>query len=56
MTVTLKIEYFVAGDGNLHLNISCNEFNNEIYSAVEPYVYEWVSRHKGSVSAEHGLG
>ena len=23
---------------------------------IEPYVYEWTSKHRGSISAEHGLG
>lgn len=44
------------GDSNLHLNISCPEFTQEIYSKVEPFVYEYTSHLKGSVSAEHGIG
>ena len=23
---------------------------------LEPYVYEWIEKRKGSISAEHGLG
>ena len=23
---------------------------------IEPFVYDWTSAHKGSISAEHGLG
>lgn len=23
---------------------------------MDPFVYEWVSEHRGSISAEHGLG
>ena len=23
---------------------------------IEPFIYDWVARHRGSVSAEHGLG
>lgn len=23
---------------------------------IEPFVYEWTASHKGSISAEHGLG
>lgn len=32
------------------------EYDAELISQIEPYVYEWVSQHHGSVSAEHGLG
>lgn len=46
------------GDGNLHLNISIPDSGNvaDVKAAVEPWVYEWVSAKRGSVSAEHGLG
>ena len=23
---------------------------------IEPFLYDWVAQHRGSVSAEHGLG
>ncbi|KAH7405363.1 hypothetical protein KP509_15G067400 [Ceratopteris richardii] len=44
------------GDGNLHLNISAPRYDSKIFSLIEPFVYEWTASHKGSVSAEHGLG
>lgn len=44
------------GDQNIHLNISCPEFTQEIYGLLEPFVYEYTSSLKGSVSAEHGIG
>nr|VDD41032.1 unnamed protein product [Brassica oleracea] len=50
------------GDGNLHLNISASEYNDkaspntDLLGLIEPYVYEWTSKHRGSISAEHGLG
>lgn len=45
------------GDQNLHLNITVqNGHSNEIQYALEPWLYEWVSNERGSVSAEHGLG
>lgn len=44
------------GDGNLHLNITSREYDGELLNKIEPFVYDWVSRHRGSVSAEHGLG
>lgn len=44
------------GDSNLHLNISCEEFNEAIYKRVEPFVFEYCSKLRGSISAEHGIG
>lgn len=28
----------------------------QILAQIEPFVYEWTSKHRGSISAEHGLG
>ncbi|KMZ56743.1 UDP-N-acetylmuramate dehydrogenase, partial [Zostera marina] len=51
------IGYGHLGDGNLHLNILTDSYdNNDILSKIEPFVYEWTSEHHGSISAEHGLG
>ncbi len=44
------------GDSNLHLNIATRRFDEVVEKEIEPFVYEWVSRHHGSISAEHGLG
>ncbi|KAJ4443708.1 hypothetical protein ANN_05383 [Periplaneta americana] len=44
------------GDGNLHLNITSPEFDHSILDIIEPFVFEWTSKLKGSVSAEHGIG
>lgn len=40
----------------MHLTVVCEEFNKEIYSLVEPFVFEYTSKLNGSVSAEHGIG
>ena len=48
--------YGHVGDGNLHLNITSPEFNSEIMSAVDPFLFEFVRDCNGSISAEHGLG
>ncbi|KAF7828918.1 D-2-hydroxyglutarate dehydrogenase, mitochondrial [Senna tora] len=50
------VGYGHLGDGNLHLNISAPQYDDKILSQIEPYVYEWTSKHRGSISAEHGLG
>ncbi|WOK99398.1 putative D-2-hydroxyglutarate dehydrogenase, mitochondrial [Canna indica] len=50
------IGYGHLGDGNLHLNIMTSRYDDDVLAQIEPYVYEWTSKHKGSISAEHGLG
>lgn len=50
------IGYGHIGDGNLHLNVAVREYNKEVEKALEPFVYEFIQKHKGSISAEHGLG
>ncbi|RKP12922.1 hypothetical protein BJ684DRAFT_20563 [Piptocephalis cylindrospora] len=54
--VTDVIGYGHVGDGNLHLNISAPKYTDEVQSLIEPFVYEWIQGHRGSISAEHGLG
>jgi D-2-hydroxyglutarate dehydrogenase len=44
------------GDGNLHLNILSSKYSDNILAQIEPFVYEWTAGHRGSISAEHGLG
>ena len=45
------------GKGNVHLNVSVPGGDTpELTAAVEPFVYDWTAGHRGSVSAEHGLG
>lgn len=50
------IGYGHIGDGNLHLNVAVREYNKEVEKALEPFVYEFIEKHNGSISAEHGLG
>ena len=42
------------GDGNMHLNITSRQYDQEVMDKIEPFLYEWTSQHKGSISAEHG--
>lgn len=44
------------GDGNLHLNITSKEFDQELMSRIEPTIFEWTAKVNGSISAEHGIG
>ncbi|KIY50632.1 FAD-binding domain-containing protein [Fistulina hepatica ATCC 64428] len=48
--------YGHVGDGNLHLNVVAETYTDDIQNALEPYIYEMVASHRGSVSAEHGVG
>jgi len=44
------------GDSNLHLNIAVRRYDKEVEGLMEPWVYEWIRKRNGSISAEHGLG
>lgn len=48
--------FIISGDGNIHLNVTVHEFSQEVYNLIEPYIFQEVSKLKGSVSAEHGIG
>lgn len=50
------VGYGHVGDGNLHLNVTSPTKNPALLAAIEPFVYEWTARCRGSISAEHGLG
>jgi FAD/FMN-containing dehydrogenase len=50
------IGYGHMGDSNLHLNVPIRRYDKEVEKMLEPYVYEWVQKRAGSISAEHGLG
>ena len=36
--------------------MTTKEYSKVTDSLIEPFIFEWVSRHRGSVSAEHGIG
>ena len=50
------VGYGHMGDSNLHLNIPVKQYTKEVEEALEPWVYEWIQKRNGSISAEHGLG
>ncbi|KAI9852018.1 MAG: hypothetical protein M1838_002141 [Thelocarpon superellum] len=50
------VGYGHMGDSNLHLNIATRRYDKAVEATLEPFVYEWIQRHGGSISAEHGLG
>ncbi|KAK9238161.1 hypothetical protein V1525DRAFT_401722 [Lipomyces kononenkoae] len=50
------VGYGHLGDGNLHLNVAVKQYDKEVEHILEPWVYEWIEKRHGSVSAEHGLG
>jgi FAD/FMN-containing dehydrogenase len=50
------VGYGHMGDANLHLNVPTRRYDKAVEKELEPFVYEWVSKRNGSISAEHGLG
>ncbi|KAF1847890.1 uncharacterized protein K460DRAFT_277132 [Cucurbitaria berberidis CBS 394.84] len=50
------VGYGHMGDANLHLNVPTRRFDKAVEKELEPFVYEWVQKRSGSISAEHGLG
>lgn len=46
------------GDGNLHLVIQCQneEAKSKVATEIDPYLFNYISEKRGSVSAEHGVG
>jgi FAD/FMN-containing dehydrogenase len=50
------VGYGHMGDANLHLNIPVRRYDKQVEKQLEPFVYEWVQKKSGSISAEHGLG
>ncbi|KAF7890436.1 hypothetical protein EAF00_008751 [Botryotinia globosa] len=50
------VGYGHMGDSNLHLNVATRSYDKRVEKVLEPFVYEWISKRNGSISAEHGLG
>jgi FAD/FMN-containing dehydrogenase len=50
------VGYGHMGDSNLHLNVATRSYDKKVEKELEPFVYEWISKRNGSISAEHGLG
>ena len=44
------------GDCNLHLNMLSLPDNQSVDDLVVPFVYDFIQRENGSISAEHGIG
>lgn len=50
------VGYGHMGDSNLHLNVAVKQYDKRVEELLEPFVYEWIRKRRGSISAEHGLG
>lgn len=50
------VGYGHVGDGNLHLNITTTKYEDRVAHLLEPWLWEWTKRERGSISAEHGIG
>ncbi|KAG7199803.1 hypothetical protein KM043_000465 [Ampulex compressa] len=44
------------GDGNIHVQVSIPTYHADIAAQLEPFIFQYVAKHSGSVSAEHGIG
>lgn len=44
------------GDSNLHLNVTSKKFDKQIQDMIVPFIYDYVAKYNGSISAEHGVG
>jgi FAD/FMN-containing dehydrogenase len=54
--VVAVVGYGHIGDSNLHLNVAIRRYDKQVEALLEPFVYEWIAKRGGSISAEHGLG
>ncbi|KAI4499154.1 hypothetical protein M0802_005737 [Mischocyttarus mexicanus] len=54
--VTRISGYGHIGDGNIHVQVSIPTYQEDIASQLEPFIFEYISKVRGSVSAEHGIG
>ncbi|KAI3337329.1 hypothetical protein HD806DRAFT_476358 [Xylariaceae sp. AK1471] len=50
------VGYGHMGDCNLHLNVAVRRYDKRVEELLEPFVYEWIGKVNGSISAEHGIG
>lgn len=46
------VGYGHLGDGNLHLNVSTIQHNDNVLSALEPFVFEWIGTYSSLFSAQ----
>lgn len=44
------------GDGNIHLQVTVNEFSKPMKQHIESFLFKKVKELNGSISAEHGVG
>ncbi|XP_058805835.1 D-2-hydroxyglutarate dehydrogenase, mitochondrial [Phymastichus coffea] len=44
------------GDGNVHVQVGTRDYDARVNDLLEPFVFEYTSKLRGSVSAEHGIG
>lgn len=56
--IILIFSFFLltSGDGNLHVVVATPKYDKKIEDQLEPFLFEYVSKENGSVSAEHGIG
>ncbi|GBG31529.1 D-2-hydroxyglutarate dehydrogenase, mitochondrial [Hondaea fermentalgiana] len=50
------MQYGHIGDGNVHVNGWSPAFDQDVLDALEDELYAFLTKHRGSISAEHGIG
>jgi D-2-hydroxyglutarate dehydrogenase len=45
-----------AGDGNLHVQVLTPDYDAKVNAQLEPFIFEYTSKMRGSISSEHGIG
>ena len=55
-STTRVVGYGHLGDSNLHLNVVVPDHDENVLRILEPFVFDFTTKHSGSISAEHGVG
>lgn len=50
------VGYGHIGDNNLHLTVTAPCFDKKTKDLIEPFIFEYAGKYRGSVSGEHGIG
>lgn len=40
----------------MHVQVNVRDYSHEINDLLEPFIFEYTSKLRGSISAEHGIG
>ena len=46
MCTMISILYEILFSGNLHLNVTSPQYDTELNSLIEPFIYDWVAKYR----------